>query len=412
MFQTSFEKMDIQAIAKEYGSPVYLYDIDSMIKRYHEIESSFKKLYHSAEVAVSYKTCPLMGVLTALHNEGAKAEVVSEYEFDLAQLLQRELPGKLDIVINGPYKTDRVIKSAILHGNRIHVDHMEEFYRIHNIAKELRKKIEIGVRVSLGGHWNRFGFPANKTLWSMLREVQSSCPWIEIKGIHLHIGTAIRSKDIFRQASNELSGVLDKWPFPWPVKWLDIGGGLAGISPRWEEKALIHALPSIEHYAQAWLQPLSNILKVHQPTIILEPGRTLFEPFGSLLSKVITCRHRDTECQSLVVDAGINALPTARVYRHPIYTEQQGEIQTDIYGPLCLQADTLAKEKRLPKLNAGDFLLIKGIGAYNQSRSVPFIQLRPGVLGLFRQKLQWLRKPETLGHHLRLEAWPSEKYFV
>ncbi|MBQ0718949.1 MAG: hypothetical protein KBT88_11305 [Gammaproteobacteria bacterium] len=408
MFHTAFEGMNLNAIADEFGSPVYLYDINAIVKRYHEIHRLFNTLYSPVHVAVSYKTCPLLGILLALHQAGAKAEVVSDYEFDIAQLMQQQLSRHLGTIVNGPHKTDRLLRQAILDGERIHVDHHDEFARIEGIAKAVNKKAYIGVRISLGEHWNRFGFPAGDDFWPLCETLQSRYAWLQIEGIHLHIGTAIRSPDTFREASQTLAKLLQSWPFQWPLKWLDLGGGLAGISPKWEDATQVYSLPSIEDYALAWMQPLADILERHKPEIILEPGRTLFEPFGSLLSKVITCRERSAAQQTLVIDAGINALPTARVYRHPIHAESSkaAHLSTKIYGPLCLQADTLADDCLLPTLDGGDFILIKGIGAYNQSRSVPFIQLRPGVVGLLDEQLHWLRKPETLSDHLHLERWP------
>lgn len=403
MFNDTLNDVTIHDLLRQFGSPVYLYDMDAIVDRYREIKTVFRQFHQPVEIALSYKTCPLLGILKHLHRQGGMAEVVSEFEFDIAELL-----GQKRKIINGPNKTDTMLEQSIKNKSLINIDHEEEFSRIHRLAKKIGARVDVGVRLSLGDGWNRFGFDCHKMLWSEMQQRQGKYDYLKIRGIHVHIGTGLRDTSAFENAAPLLARVLTSWPFDWPIAWLDLGGGLAGISPKWEDEVVEHPLPKIASYARAWLEPLRQILETHRPLVIMEPGRTLFEPYGSLLSRVVTCRQRDAQQQSLVIDGGINALPTARVYRHPVDCGRPGNTLTDIYGPLCLQADTLAENLPLPHLNAGDWILIKGVGAYNQSRSVPFIQLRPGVVGFSNGRWQWLRRPEKLADHLALEVWQEQ----
>lgn len=407
MKSLSITEQEAHILIKDFKTPVYVFDIDRISDRYTDIQQAFKNRYMASEVSLSYKTCPLMGVLQHLQYLGAIPEVVSEFEFDMANTL-----GSQRKVINGPNKTDRVLQQAILNHDIINIDHQEEFGRINTLAQSVNKKVEVGVRLSLDQGWNRFGFACDTHVWKQLVQVQSAHQHIKIVGIHVHIGTAIRDVKTFYQAADQLQNALKEWPFEWAIQWLDLGGGLAGISPKWEQAEIEYPVPDVEDYANAWIQPLQSILDIHQPLLIMEPGRTLFEPFGGLLSQVVTCREQNSTTQSLVLNAGINAVPTARVYRHPLQcaqgsneVEQVASKQTTLYGPLCMQSDTLATDTPLPTLNKGDWVFVKGIGAYNQSRSVPFIQPRPGVVGKLNGEFMWLRQHETLGDHLQLECW-------
>lgn len=404
----SYSNESVQAVLQEFGSPVYLYDVDAINQRYENLTKAFNQHYPKSHIALSYKTCPLLGILKTLQNKGAMPEVVSEFECDMANLLK---PQKM--IINGPHKTDKMLSQAIKQQFIINIDHQEEVVRINVLAKELGKVAKVGIRLSLGDGWNRFGFEYDDTLWSRISALQDQQSHLKIVGIHVHVGTGIRDYNVFSTAASKLATALSLWPFDWPIEWIDLGGGLAGISPKWQEEIEQHELPCLHSYAKAWLTPLTEVLSHHTPLLIVEPGRTLFEPFGSLLTQVVTRRHGDSERQSLVINGGINAVPTARVYRHPLHSQQHlsglssnsNKLSSNLYGPLCLQADTLAKNTQLEPLKSGDWILIKGVGAYNQSRSVPFIQTRPGVAGLVNGQWQWLRHHETVSDHLKLEVW-------
>ena len=51
---------------------------------------------------------------------------------------------------------------------------------------------------------------------------------------------------------------------------------------------------------------------------------------------------------------------------------------TDLFGPLCLQHDAIAREVPLPPLRVGDLVWIGQTGAYAMAQASPFIHLRPG----------------------------------
>ena len=402
----NFSNETVQNILQEFASPIYLYDVDAIQQRYENLNSAFNEQYPNTHIALSYKTCPLLGILKTLQDKGAMPEVVSEFECDMASLLK---PDKM--IINGPHKTDKMLAQAIEQEYIINIDHQQEIQRINTLSKQLGKITKVGIRLSLGDGWNRFGFEYNENLWSKISKIQDQQNNLKIVGVHVHVGTGIRDYKVFTNAANALAQALSNWPFDWPMEWVDLGGGLAGISPKWQEDIEQHELPCLESYAQAWLTPLKNILLKHKPLVIVEPGRTLFEPFAGLLTQVVTRRDSNDKNQSLVINGGINAVPTARVYRHPLHSQHTlaktvtEKLSTNIYGPLCLQADTLAKNTPLNKMQSGDWIIIQGVGAYNQSRSVPFIQTRPGVAGLIDGHWQWLRHHETVNDHLKLEVW-------
>ena len=192
------------------------------------------------------------------------------------------------------------------------------------------------------------------------------------------------------------------------LKWIDVGGGLAGISPRIDEQQIVpHPLPSLSEYVTAITQPLLDYLETTQATLFFEPGRTLFEPFGGLLTKVVACRPVvNAKSRGLILDAGINALPSASVYNHPVLHWGKGNQSTQsfLYGPTCNQADQLHQPLQLPVLRAGDLLLFYGVGSYSMSFSYSFIRNRPGVITWGEGECsRWIRQRETIDYIAQLQ---------
>jgi len=69
--------------------------------------------------------------------------------------------------------------------------------------------------------------------------------------------------------------------------------------------------------------------------------------------------------------------------------------ETIVYGPLCLQTDIISKTK-LPKLNAGDHLIVKNVGAYNLPQSSTFIYAQPAVILVDGKNIKMIKKREDI----------------
>ena len=401
-------------IIQTYDSPVYLVCSKTLIQRYQALDKAFKALWPNCQIAYSYKTNPLTGIARLLHAQGAWAEVVSRYELEIAL---NQVPAGQPIVFNGPLKSDDDLALALRHGVRIHVDHMDELQRLEFQSRKLGLEVDVGLRLNINERdgWQRFGFAINGGAVDQALDYIRASRWLTLAGIHTHIGTNIRDLSRFRQMAivvNQFVIMLYQ-THGIQLQWIDVGGGLAGQNPSWDENISQHPIPNASEYASAILPPLlAGLPEDYQPQVLFEPGRTLLEPCVALLTQVVGTRDSDIDEQVLIIDGGINAVPTAKVYRHRVEAfgtpvelpGSERRYATTLFGPLCLQADTIAKGTPLARLECGSPLLIHNVGAYNQSRSVPFIRLRPGTLLWQEKGCQWLRKPETLSDHLRLET--------
>lgn len=415
------DKTTAEKIAHQFGSPIFIMHEQGILERFRSFKNAVTKLYPHSKVAISYKTNLISGLLALLHSEGALPEVVSGIEYNVATEIRKK---DQKIIFNGPMKKDHELMQAIHDEAFINCDHEDEIDRIEQIAKTLQKRVPIGIRIYFTddkNNWNRFGFPVSLNLphqptITLIKRIIAS-PYLKLAGLHTHIGTNIRDIQIFSQLSKRLSQfALDlKQHFDIELQWLDVGGGLAGISPRIDENRFLpHPLPDLKEYAAAIINPLQSYLTSLQTpaTLFFEPGRTIFEAFGSLLTRVVGKRDEDAAgIPAYICDAGINTLSTSYVYNFPIQTFATSHIvkKAHLYGPTCMQTDQLHTPIELPLLQTDNLLLFHGVGSYCMAFSYSFIRLKPGVV-LLRDdnEIIWLRQPESIAHYAALDYVPDD----
>jgi diaminopimelate decarboxylase len=110
-----------------------------------------------------------------------------------------------------------------------------------------------------------------------------------------------------------------------------------------------------------------------------------------------------------VVDAGVTQVPCVLWKRSPVHAAdpRPGEERpTDLFGPLCLQHDAIARQVALGPLRVGDMVWIGQTGAYAMAQASPFIHLRPGAVMIEGGRATILREPESDDEALGAQAEP------
>ena len=102
--------------------------------------------------------------------------------------------------------------------------------------------------------------------------------------------------------------------------------------------------------------------------LILEPGRVIAGNAGILVTRVVYIKE-GSEKTFVTVDAAMNDLVRPSLYGsfqaiQPVIREQTGEMVADIVGPICESGDFLAKDRNIPRLQAGDLIAVMSAGAY------------------------------------------------
>ncbi|MCX7945049.1 MAG: diaminopimelate decarboxylase [Deltaproteobacteria bacterium] len=363
------EDVPLSKIAKRFGTPVYVYSRKTIERHYKTYRDSFKYIDHLLCFAVKANSNPV--ILKLLARLGAGADIVSGGELYLALKIGMD-PQK--IVYTGVGKTEEEIafalNSDILMFN---IESEEELRQIDIIAKKLKKKARIGLRVnpevdakthpyiSTGLKKYKFGIPIEEALelYLFAKRLKN----VEIIGVHSHIGSQITVTEPFIQSlSNILRLTENLKRVGIDIKYLDIGGGL-GIRYKDEEPPLPSQL-SME---------LKKLLLGRNVKIILEPGRSIIGNAGILIGKVLYIKKAHKNF--IITDTGMNDLVRPTLYQayHQILPVVKSRLTRtvfgDLVGPICESGDYIAKDRSLPALKRGDYFAVMSAGAYGFSMS-------------------------------------------
>ncbi|RJR30066.1 MAG: diaminopimelate decarboxylase, partial [Desulfobacteraceae bacterium] len=404
-------------LVKRHGSPLFAFSERTIRRNYRNAVRAFSTRYPRVQFAWSYKTNHLDAICRIFHQEGSWAEVVSEYEYEMA--IRNGVPGE-NIIYNGPYKPEEALKRAVEDGARIHIDHHDEMYTLEKIAREKGQPIDVGVRVNMDTgiypSWDRFGFNLDTgEAMNVVRRMQAG-GLLRLKGVHSHIGTFVTESSAYRNEAAELARFVRaaEKEFGIHVEYIDAGGGFASKNTLHSQYSPgREANPPIDVYAEAITTVLleQGFAQPHLPLLILETGRALIDEAGYLLTSIVGSKRLPNGVRALIVDAGVNLLIGAFWYKHDLFLASENESiseETIICGPLCMNIDVVRPSIPLPALNAGDILLFHPVGAYNVTQWMQFIRMRPAVI-LIRENgtTDVIRSPETLEDIKRLEKVPA-----
>ncbi|HPF08571.1 MAG: alanine racemase [Candidatus Cloacimonetes bacterium] len=419
-YQDRIESIPITDLVKEYGSPLIVLSEAQMRKRYRRLLDTMKMHYPQVEMAWSYKTNYLAAVCNVFHQEGARAEVVSRMEYEMART--RGIKGR-DIIFNGPGKSPDALRIAIEEEALIHIDHLDELYLIEKLARELDTKAQVAIRVNMdtgiSPQWTRFGF--NYENGEAYRSIQRllSGKMMNLRGLHTHIGTFILDANAYYWAAKallELASRIEK-DNGIVLEYIDMGGGFASQNTLHNQYTPGEfASPSFDQYALAIGNAFneSHFVTEHLPKLVLETGRALVDEAGYMISTVLGKKNMPSGERAVILDAGVNTAITAWWYKLKVSPTRSfpGAYQNTIfYGPLCMNIDVIRPALPFPDLQFGDKVLITPVGAYNNTQWMQFIEYRPqivmitetGQTELIREaeSLQDITARERIPEHLR-----------
>lgn len=365
-FIEKIEGLEIESLAKKYGTPLYIYSYETLVGNFRRLRDAFAEL--NPLLAFSMKCNSNQAVLRALINEGAGLDIVSVGELRRG-LAAGVAPAK--VVFAGVGKTRAEIAEAITSGIRMfNVESEAEAEAIAAVASKLKRKARIAVRVnpdvdasthhyiSTGKKENKFGiaFDVSRKIFRKL----AALPGLEVTGLHCHIGSQILDPTAFQLAVervDELLRVLRKDGHK--IESVNLGGGF-GIDYR-------KGLEPMD--VKALAEKITPIIKSWGVSLIFEPGRSVAGSAGFLLTSVEYIKKAETK-NFAIVDAAMNDLIRPSLYSayHRILQvgpKRKGKAPAyDIVGPICESGDFLGKNRELAGLKEGDLLLVCDAGAY------------------------------------------------
>ena len=361
------EGVALAEISESVGSPTYVYSYAALERAYRELEEAFSGLDHLVCYAV--KANGNLSVLRALASFGAGADIVSGGE------LYRAMKAGFDpkkVVFAGVGKTEAEIMAAL--GERIllfNVESASELERLEEIAGRFGKRARVSLRInpdvdpgthahiSTGQGESKFGIPIDEAL--VLAEKIQSYAWVNLIGIHQHIGSQITKIAPHAEAIEKSAGLIEELKRRgFDIRYFNIGGGL-GIRYKDEE------VPTPKEY----IDTIRPSLEATGAKILCEMGRYVAGNAGALLTRVVY-RKKSGAKSFLVADAGMNDLLRPSLYdaHHEVRAVKEdgsASLKADLVGPVCESGDYLARDRELPDAAEGDLLALMGAGAYGFS---------------------------------------------
>lgn len=409
--------VSVARLTDEFGSPLFVFSEARLREKYRDAQRAFRSRYPRVQFAWPYKTNYLNAVCSVFHDEGAMAEVVSDFEYEKARNLG--VPGD-KIIFNGPGKTPAMLRRAVVEGAKIQIDNFREIADLEQAAGAAGRPLDVAIRVNIESgsdpKWSKFGFSyeSGEALRAVKRLVSGGR--LRLVGLHAHIGSFILDPQRYRTATAKLVALAADVGrhFDIDLEYLNAGGGFASSNTLHSQYLSGRdAAPSFDQYAEAICATLHEKLPARKPKpmLYLEAGRALVDDAGYLVSTVVDSRRGAEGGRSMIIDAGVNLLYTAAWYKFDVLPAQDSRGAVDstvVFGPLCANVDVIRSDAPLPPMLPGDRVVIHPVGAYNITQSMQFITYRPAVVMVGTGgEIDVIRQRETLADVERLEAVPT-----
>ena len=403
------ESVRVRDIADRVGTPFYLYSYKTFVEHLEKIQRAFRSV--RPLVCFSMKANSNLAILRALVKKGGGLDIVSGGELFRAKKVGCP-PAR--IVYAGVGKTNAEIEDAIRTGILLfNVESIQELDRIQQIAKRLKKKVNVSLRINpdvdpgthqhitTGKAESKFGLDMDTAHLVFMRAKQY--PNLSICGVHVHIGSQIVKGEPFVKAFRKVLiflTCLEKEGHR--IRYVNLGGGLGIIYS--DERP---------QTADEFAKQILPLFKGKRYRLIFEPGRFIAGNSGIFVTRVLYAKRTQAK-NFLIVDGGMNDLIRPALYGsyHDIWplvkNGKSRELVYDVVGPICESGDFLAKNRKLQELKPSDLIAFASAGAYGFSMSSNY-NARPRAAEVLVRgsRFEVVRRRETYQDLVRGERVPG-----
>ena len=403
---------DLKAIAKEYGTPAYVLDENTIRKNCRAYVDSIKKYYDGNGIAIYASkalSCKYMYNLIAA--EGMGADVVSGGEIYTA--LTAGFPAD-KLYFHGNNKSVEELEFALKNGiGRIVADNELELTRINEISERLGICANVIIRITPGvdAHTHefirtgqidsKFGATLENGEADEITALASSLKNICLKGYHCHIGSQIFELAPFEHAAeimmNFIGDMKDKYGVE--ANELDLCGGF-GIK-------YVDSDTPIDY--GEYMRAVSVVVKrvaskrgLKLPFIIVEPGRSIVAEAGLTLYTVGTIKDIPGIRKYVSIDGGMGDNPRYILYQSEytvLSAENPQAPQNDVItlaGKCCESGDLIGENMKTSEFKTDEIVAVLSTGAYNYSMASNYNRIpRPPVIMVSDGKAKAVVRRET-----------------
>jgi diaminopimelate decarboxylase len=380
-------------IAKEFGSPVYVYDSEKIAAQYNRLTSAFSAVKY-LKLNYAVKALSNISILKLFNTMGSGLDTVSIQEVQLG-LKAGFKPESIIFTPNGVSLEE--IENVAKLGVQINIDNLSILEQFGAKHPKVPVCIRINPHVMAGGNTNisvghidsKFGISIHQ-IPLLLRIVENTN--MNINGIHMHTGSDILDIDVFLYASEILFDTATHFK---DLEFIDFGSGFKVPYKTGDIETNIEELgEKLSHRFNDFCKTYGRDL-----TLAFEPGKFLVSEAGVFLAKVNVVK-QTTSTVFAQIDSGFNHLIRPMLYgsQHEILNISNPEGRERFYsvvGYIC-ETDTFANNRRISEINEGDILCFKNAGAYCYSMASNYnSRYRPAEVLIHKGEAHLIRKRET-----------------
>lgn len=393
--------MDYRNLIDKYGSPLYVYDYDTIYNRCCDMkefsDNLSKKLGVNVSMHYSTKANGNIAILKIIKNF-LKVDAMSITELELVKRAGFDNKDILFVSNNISSDEMKYVSSNDVLMCFDSISQVESFGKICS-GKDVMVRINPGTdgvghssKVMTSGKATKFGICENNI--SYLKEICSLYN-LNIIGVHMHLGSLFLDDKI----NNYIEGVktyleIIKRNFS-SLKIIDFGGGF-GIDYNGKENL------SLNNLKDELVNVLSPFLKEYSGVtdIKFEPGRYIVCEGGFILGSVTSFK-KENNINWIGTDIGMNVLVRPSMYdayhRIEIISSNKDIISANICGNICESCDVLGRDRSVLRPNIGDIIKVYDAGAYGFSMCSNYTgRLRPCEVLIKDNKDILIRKRDTL----------------
>ena len=381
------------AVAKEHGSPVYVYDSEKIIAQYNRLSNAFKKVKR-VKLNYAVKALSNIAILKLINSLGAGLDTVSIQEVQLG-LKAGVKPEDIIFTPNGVSLQEIEEVSAL--GVQINIDNLsilEQFGSKHPntpVCIRINPHVLAGgnSKISVGHIDSKFGISIHQ-IPHILRIVENTN--MTINGIHMHTGSDILDVEVFLYASEILFETASNFK---DLDFIDFGSGFKVPYKEGDIET------NIEEFGEKLTKRFNTFCKEYgkELTLGFEPGKFLVSEAGYFLAKVNVVK-QTTSTVFAGIDSGFNHLIRPMFYNshHEIINVSNPDGRERFYsvvGYIC-ETDTFATNRRISEITEGDIIAFKNAGAYCFSMASNYnSRYRPAEVLWYNGEAHLIRKRET-----------------
>jgi diaminopimelate decarboxylase len=414
--RTEISGLSVRELAKQFGTPTYVYDAAKIVERLNDL-SSFDV------VRYAQKANSNLAIIDLVRRHGGLIDSVSAGEIHRAMAAGYKPGGEPPAIVFTADIFDRdALDLVVEHDIHVNCGSPDMISQLGDVApgRNITLRVNPGFghghsqKTNTGGEQSKHGIWHDQVEECLRRADQYG---LGVTGLHMHIGSGTDLEHL-----GQVCGAMEKLALTVGRTITSISAG-GGLPIAYEEG---DTFVDIEQYFGLWDATRKRLEASfeHKVSLEIEPGRYLVAESGYLIAEIRAVKKMGDNT-FYIIDAGFNNLARPIMYgsyhsisvAHSLGNATQERPVQDVVvgGPLCESGDIFTQEeggfvarRSLPVAGVGDHLVIECAGAYGFVMSSNYNSKPMAAEVLIQdEKADLIRSRQTYEDLYRSESIPS-----